>query len=99
MHKRKANDEARYIAFVLWLGGSSLSAVAAQVTAATREVYLSGHVWKLIQRSPYRKRSAMTQDERQNHLDLLATERLDRGKLSASAFRARPFSDGRKSKG
>lgn len=99
MRRRKNSDTVRYLAYVMWLNGSSLSSVAAQVTAATGEAYLSAHVWKIIQRSPYRKRSDMSQNERQNHLDILAGERLDGGKLKASAFIARPMSDRRKTRG
>lgn len=92
------SDRAKYVAYVLWLNGTSLIATAMQLAVLEQRPFSDKQVWSIIKNSPFAQRSKMTTAERQNHLDNLAGLRMDDGRLKASAFKARDLKDGRKAR-
>lgn len=96
--RRSHSDRAKYCAYVMWLNGSSLRSIAVQLSVLEQQPFSAKQVWSIVKNSPWAKRSGMTQDERQNHLDHLAQLRIDDGKLKPQAFNAKPLTDGRKAR-
>lgn len=86
------NDRVRYIVYVLYLGGFSLSMIGTRVGLRTKQV--AG----VVANSEFTNRAAMTLDERNAKLaELKAIRRgedgrdLDGGILTEEAFTARPL--------
>lgn len=79
-----ATEQQKYTVYVLWLRGHTEAYCAK--AAGLRERQVAGLIW----RSPYRNRSAMTDQERQSLLDQLEPLRLDR-RLKDIAFKIEPL--------
>lgn len=83
------SEKIRYMVCVLWLKGYSLGMISVFFGRAGWPVTVN-QVWGIVMKSPYRKRSRMGINERQNHLDILKGNRLDEGALKEWAFIADP---------
>ena len=87
MGKQVHTEAELYAVYVLWLRGLSQMQIAARLDK--RRAQVTG----IIDRSPYRNRSVMTDGERQKHLDVLLANRaakedtLDKGLLVPRDFR------------
>lgn len=83
------DDATKFTIFVCWLHGCSLFGVAMEV-ARTRQIVLdTDFIWGQIRNSPYRRRASMTMEQRQDHLDLLKSARLDEYRIADKMFKAR----------
>jgi hypothetical protein len=93
---RRHGDRDQFIVLSLWLAGFSASSIA--TTLGLRRNQTLG----ICNRSPFAKRSAMSDSERQAELDLLREVRteegppIDGGVLDRFTWKIQPISDGRK---
>lgn len=93
--KRFYSDPLKYAVLVLWLHGYSCGQIARRVSPLARERLTRANINAIVRRSPYNQRRAMSDEERQRHLDILKQERLDNGRIEDWVFVAAPIDDGR----
>ena len=94
---RRHGDQTQFVVLVLWIAGFSAGVIAAQVGLRRSQVL------GVVNRSPFAKRSTMSDRERQSELDTLRAVRsedggppLDGGVLANFDWKIQPISDRRK---
>lgn len=93
--RRFYSDRLKYTIYVLWLHGYSYGKCAAYTSPFARESLSNTQIGSIIRRSPYHGRKLMSDEERQKHLDILKSNRLDRGAIEEWVFTAGEIQDGR----
>ena len=96
--KRQYPDHLKYAMYVLWLHGYSYSQIASALQKFAQFRLEAKNVDAIIRRSPYNRRKDMDDAERQQHLDILKSERIDRAGgivIKDWAFKADPITDRR----